>query len=174
MEQSQFLLRTSFVIYVPFFITYLHLENKLFTAYFITPKSPKIQNLIFDKTFEKGQFWTIFKGKYPFLICIFAFLLSHQIPLSRDIKMEDVWCMKILKKSHLTTLRVASYFTLKYDFCPKNWILPKLENETFWPFSNTVLRTLKEQTRTTFVLPFPFPSKCWFEVSLQSTAVFWC
>ena len=64
--------------------------------------------------------------------------------------------MKILKKSHLTTLRVASYFTLKYDFCPKNWILPKLENETFWSFSNTVLRTLKEQTRTTFVLPFPF------------------
>ena len=72
------------------------------------------------------------------MICIFAFLLSHQIPLSRDIKMEDVWCMKILKKSHLTTLRVASYFTLKYDFCPKNWILPKLENETFWPFSNTM------------------------------------
>ena len=57
MEQSQFLLRTSFVIYVPFFITYLHLENKLFTAYFITPKvQKKIQNLIFDKTFEKGQF----------------------------------------------------------------------------------------------------------------------
>ena len=46
MEQSQFLLRTSFVIYVPFFITYLHLENKLFTVYFITP--PKVQKL---KTF---------------------------------------------------------------------------------------------------------------------------
>ena len=56
MEQSQFLLRTSFVIYVPFFITYLHLENKLFTAYFITPKVQKFKTLFLTKHLKKDNF----------------------------------------------------------------------------------------------------------------------